>query len=87
MGVVPAPLTDKAPAFHKLQNHTSGKSSGRPWRRTIGQPRGNSGKPSGASGGGSSPPPTLFTVEVYFISSINTTHMPPTDLDIFMNIN
>ena len=42
----------------------SRKSSGRPLRRTTGQPRGNSGKPSGTSGGGSSPPPTLFTVEV-----------------------
>uniref|UniRef100_A0A672IJD6 Formin homology 2 domain containing 1 n=1 Tax=Salarias fasciatus TaxID=181472 RepID=A0A672IJD6_SALFA len=42
----------------------SGRSSGRPWRRTIGRPRRNSGKPSGASGGESRSPPTLFTVEV-----------------------
>ena len=48
----------------RKQKLGSGKSSGRPWRRTTGRPRRNSGKPSGASGGGSSPPPTLFTVEV-----------------------
>ena len=30
----------------------SGKSLGRPWRRTTAQPQRNSGKPSGASGGG-----------------------------------
>ena len=31
---------------------------------TTGRPRGNSSKPSSTSGRGSSPPPTLFTVEV-----------------------
>ncbi len=41
-----------------------GRSLVRPWRRTTGWPRRDSGKPSGASGGGSSAPPTLFTVEV-----------------------
>ncbi|KAI3356768.1 hypothetical protein L3Q82_003449 [Scortum barcoo] len=40
----------------------SGRSSVRPWRRTIGRPRRDSGKPSGASEGGSSTLPTLFTV-------------------------
>ncbi|KAI3362749.1 hypothetical protein L3Q82_001809 [Scortum barcoo] len=39
----------------------SGRSSlVRPWRRTIGRPRRDSGKPSGASEGGSSTLPTLF---------------------------
>ncbi|KAI3377110.1 hypothetical protein L3Q82_000309 [Scortum barcoo] len=42
----------------------SGRSSVRPWRRTIGRPRRDSGKPSGASEGGSSTLPTLFTVRV-----------------------
>uniref|UniRef100_A0A3P8VXC1 MAX dimerization protein 1 n=1 Tax=Cynoglossus semilaevis TaxID=244447 RepID=A0A3P8VXC1_CYNSE len=37
----------------RKQKLESGKSSGRPWRRTIGRPRRNSGKPSGASGKGS----------------------------------
>uniref|UniRef100_A0AAQ6IH68 Reverse transcriptase domain-containing protein n=1 Tax=Anabas testudineus TaxID=64144 RepID=A0AAQ6IH68_ANATE len=41
-----------------------GRSSVRPWRRTIGLPQGNSGKPTGASEGESSFLPTLFTVEV-----------------------
>ncbi|KAI3355475.1 hypothetical protein L3Q82_018306 [Scortum barcoo] len=41
----------------------SGRSSVRPWRRTIGRPRRDSGKPSGASEGGSSTLPTLFTVQ------------------------
>ncbi|KAI3373263.1 hypothetical protein L3Q82_006384 [Scortum barcoo] len=36
----------------------SGRSSVRPWRRTIGRPRRDSGKPSGASEGGSSTLPT-----------------------------
>ncbi len=36
----------------------------RPWRRTIGWSRKDSGKTSGASGGGSSALPTLFSVEV-----------------------
>ncbi|KAI3358336.1 hypothetical protein L3Q82_014777 [Scortum barcoo] len=47
---------------------TSGLGGGfgsvRPWRRTIGRPRRDSGKPSGASEGGSSTLPTLFTVQV-----------------------
>ncbi|KAI3356013.1 hypothetical protein L3Q82_017286, partial [Scortum barcoo] len=42
----------------------SGSSSVRPWRRTIGWPRRDSGKPSGASEGRSSTVPTLFTVQV-----------------------
>ncbi|KAI3356258.1 hypothetical protein L3Q82_017505 [Scortum barcoo] len=42
----------------------SGRSSVRPWRRTIGRPQRDSGKPSGASEGGSSTLPTLFTVQV-----------------------
>uniref|UniRef100_A0A671USJ3 Endonuclease/exonuclease/phosphatase domain-containing protein n=1 Tax=Sparus aurata TaxID=8175 RepID=A0A671USJ3_SPAAU len=54
----------KRAAARAVSEAKTGKSSGRPWRRTTGRPRRNSGKPSGASGGGSSPPPTLFTVEV-----------------------
>ncbi|KAI3356986.1 hypothetical protein L3Q82_003621 [Scortum barcoo] len=47
------------------KNFGSGRrSSVRPWRRTIGRPRRDSGKPSGASEGGSSTLPTLFTVRV-----------------------
>ncbi|KAI3372582.1 hypothetical protein L3Q82_023056, partial [Scortum barcoo] len=42
----------------------SGRSSVRPWRKTVGRPRRDSGKPSGASEGGSSTLPTLFTVQV-----------------------
>ncbi|KAI3375330.1 hypothetical protein L3Q82_021824 [Scortum barcoo] len=45
------------------KNFGSGRSSVRPWRRTIGRPRRDSGKPSGASEGGSSTLPTLFTVQ------------------------
>ncbi|KAI3364575.1 hypothetical protein L3Q82_011365 [Scortum barcoo] len=45
------------------KNFGSGRSSVRPWRRTIGRPRRDSGKPSGASEGGSSTVPTLFTVQ------------------------
>ncbi|KAK3541703.1 hypothetical protein QTP86_002026 [Hemibagrus guttatus] len=42
----------------------SGRSLVRPWRRTIRRPRGNSGRPFGASEGVSSSLPTLFMVEV-----------------------
>ncbi|KAI3363917.1 hypothetical protein L3Q82_001514 [Scortum barcoo] len=41
------------------KNSGLGRSSVRPWRRTIGRPRRDSGKPSGASEGGSSTLPTL----------------------------
>lgn len=37
------------------------KKFGRPSRKTFGWPKRNSGKPSGASGGLSSAPPTLCT--------------------------
>ncbi|KAK3529719.1 hypothetical protein QTP86_000825 [Hemibagrus guttatus] len=42
----------------------SGRSSVRPWRRTIGWPWGNSGRTFGTSEGVSGSLPTLFTVEV-----------------------
>ncbi|KAI3370861.1 hypothetical protein L3Q82_007378 [Scortum barcoo] len=46
----------------RQNSRSSGRSSVRPWRRTIGRrPRRDSGKPSGASEGGSSTLPTLFT--------------------------
>ncbi|KAI3357008.1 hypothetical protein L3Q82_003639 [Scortum barcoo] len=73
----------------------SGRSSVRPWRRTIGRPRRDSGKPSGASEGGSSTLPTLFTVRVwelltstgdivgwwkkYFEDLLNPTDLPSTE--------
>ncbi|KAK3518255.1 hypothetical protein QTP70_034697 [Hemibagrus guttatus] len=50
--------------WSRKQKLGSGKSSMRPWRRTIGRPQGNSGRPFGASEGVSSSLPTLFTVEV-----------------------
>ncbi|KAI3367319.1 hypothetical protein L3Q82_008358 [Scortum barcoo] len=56
------------PSKPQPRDGPGGKNSGlggvrmRPWRRTIGRPRRDSGKPSGASEGGSSTLPTLFTV-------------------------
>ena len=47
-----------------IEAKCTGESLGRPWKRTNRRPRRNSGKPSGVLGRGSSPPPTLFTVEV-----------------------
>ncbi|KAK3522902.1 hypothetical protein QTP86_007322 [Hemibagrus guttatus] len=53
-----------AAGWSRKQKLGSGRSSVRAWRRTIGQPQGNSGRPFGASEGVSSSLPTLFTVEV-----------------------
>ncbi|KAK3554961.1 hypothetical protein QTP86_001863 [Hemibagrus guttatus] len=57
------------PWWSRKQKLGSGRSSVRPWRRTIGRPRGNSGKPFGTSEGVSSSLPTLFPVEVESCSS------------------
>ncbi|KAK7877033.1 hypothetical protein WMY93_032251 [Mugilogobius chulae] len=48
----------------RRQKLWTGRGSGRPWRRTIGRPQRNSGKPSDTSGEESSASPTLFTVQV-----------------------
>ncbi|KAK3529884.1 hypothetical protein QTP86_007207 [Hemibagrus guttatus] len=40
------------PGWSRKQKLGSGRSLVRPWRRTIGRPRGNSGRPFGASEGG-----------------------------------
>ncbi|KAI3368164.1 hypothetical protein L3Q82_007887 [Scortum barcoo] len=58
---VPAGQASRSPGRSWRQKLGSGRSSVRPWRRTIGRPRRDSGKPSGASEGGSSTLPTLFT--------------------------
>ncbi|KAI3366000.1 hypothetical protein L3Q82_009827 [Scortum barcoo] len=63
-GQVPAGQASHSPGRSWRQKLGSGRSSVRPWRRTIGRPRRDSGKPSGASEGGSSTLPTLFTVQV-----------------------
>ncbi|GAA6064832.1 receptor-type tyrosine-protein phosphatase F-like, partial [Tachysurus ichikawai] len=48
----------------------SGRSSVRPWRRTIGWPRRNSGKPSGASEGGKQcPAHTVYSVSGNLLTS------------------
>ncbi|KAI3355561.1 hypothetical protein L3Q82_018386 [Scortum barcoo] len=60
---VPAGQASCSPDGPGGKNFGSGRSSVRPWRRTIGRPRRDSGKPSGASEGGSSTLPTLFTVQ------------------------
>ncbi|KAI3352389.1 hypothetical protein L3Q82_005186 [Scortum barcoo] len=60
---VPAGQAKPQPGRSWRQKLGSGRSSVRPWRRTIGRPRRDSGKPSGASEGGSSTLPTLFTVQ------------------------
>ncbi|KAK3538079.1 hypothetical protein QTP70_028636 [Hemibagrus guttatus] len=52
------------PGWSRKQKLGSGRSSVRPWRTTIGRPRGNSGRPFGTSERVSSSLPTLFTVEV-----------------------
>ncbi|KAI3375840.1 hypothetical protein L3Q82_004116 [Scortum barcoo] len=61
---VPAGQASRSPDGPGGKNFGSGRSLVRPWRRTIGRPRRDSGKPSGASEGGSSTLPTLFTVRV-----------------------
>ncbi|KAI3362481.1 hypothetical protein L3Q82_012769 [Scortum barcoo] len=67
-GQVPAGEASRSPDGPGGKNWVgrSGRSSVRPWRRTIGRPRRDSGKPSGASEGGSSTLPTLFTVQFEF---------------------
>ncbi|TWW78180.1 hypothetical protein D4764_11G0003010 [Takifugu flavidus] len=49
------------PGLFGRQKLGDGRSLGKPWRKTIGQPLKDSSKPSGALGGGSSAPPTLYS--------------------------
>ncbi|KAI3376211.1 hypothetical protein L3Q82_016715 [Scortum barcoo] len=48
----PAGQASRSPGRSWRQKLGSGRSSVTPWRRTIGRPRRDSGKPSGAPGGG-----------------------------------